>query len=50
MIILSFIFIVIAGINIIMGIIEWIETGENQFNKIAGWFCAILFCINNSLK
>jgi succinate-acetate transporter protein len=47
---LSIIFIVLAIVNIILAAAEWISTGEQQFSRIGGWFCAILYCISSSIN
>jgi len=43
--VLSIIFIIMAILNIIFALIKWVSTGENQFSTIAGWTCAIMYCI-----
>ncbi len=39
-------FIVCSLILIIMAINKWINTGGSELSTIAGWSCAIIWCIN----
>lgn len=42
---LKIIFILFACMIILLSINEWIITGKTQITKIAGWVCAILYCL-----
>lgn len=42
---IQIIFLILAGLNIIFAIAKWIGTGKEQVSAIAGWTCAILYCI-----
>jgi len=42
---LKIIFVITAVLNIISALIKWASTGENQFSAMAGWTCAIIYCV-----
>jgi len=42
---LDIIFICAGIANILLVIVKWANTGDEQFSAIAGWTCAILYCL-----
>ena len=46
---LTIIFIICAGLAIIVKIAQWIDTGKSQLSEII-WICtAIIWCLNSQL-
>ena len=46
--ILKFIFIITAIFNIALLIKKWVDYEDDQYSAIAGWFCAILYCLSST--